>query len=64
MRAMFPLTVLTGALLLSACGIKGPLYDPHTQPPRASRSQAVPAQPAATQPDHSKPTPSPDIDQE
>ncbi len=65
MRAMLPLTVLTSALLLSACGIKGPLYDPHAPPPRASRPQAVHTHPSTPQTDHSKPTPpSDDADQE
>lgn len=47
MRAIFPAALLGGALLLSGCGIKGPLYLPQipTAPAKAAPSGG---------PDHSK----------
>lgn len=49
MRAMLPAVALTSALLLSACGIKGPLYLPEqTQAPR-------PAGAGQTTDNHNKP---------
>ncbi len=51
MRTMFFPAVLACATLVSACGIKGPLYDPHTQPPHIS---SVPTGKTA-EGDHNKP---------
>lgn len=49
MRAMLPAVALTSALLLSACGIKGPLFLPEqAQAPR-------PADPGQTTDNHNKP---------
>lgn len=49
MRAMIPAVALIGVLLLSACGIKGPLYLP--QKPQAPR----PADSGPTTDNHNKP---------
>lgn len=61
---MLPAVALSGALFLSGCGIKGPLYMPDpakTRPARTQSQQPQPQLPAepVTGADHSKTDTSP-----
>ncbi|NMG66523.1 hypothetical protein GPA19_16375 [Azoarcus indigens] len=58
MRVFLPAAALTGALVLSGCGIKGPLYLPGSQPKSSSSSSSsqIERPSAQTGADHNKPT--------
>lgn len=59
MRVFLPAAALTCALVLSGCGIKGPLYLPGSQPKSSSNSNSssqIERPSAQTGADHSKPT--------